>query len=83
MPDPEPRDPEKPLPYGLPVPTQESYFDILMPNLDKIGSASFDGSTVAGRRSRRGLIVAAVVVGFCAAIAGIGILVQTVTGALN
>ena len=75
----EPRDPEEPLPYGLPDETQEPYFQIVSPNLDKISSVSFDRTTVMGRRAGRGLMV----VGVCAAIAGIGILVQTLTGALN
>ena len=79
----EPRDPEEPLPYGLPEETQEPYFQIMSPNLDKISSVSFDRTTVSGRRARRGLIVVAVVVGICAVVAGIGILVQTLTGALN
>jgi hypothetical protein len=79
----EPRDPEEPLPYGLPPEQREPYFDILYPNLDKIGSASFDRDTVNGRRGRRGLIVVAAVVGVCAVIAGVGILIQTLTGALN
>ncbi|WP_345764220.1 hypothetical protein [Diaminobutyricibacter sp. McL0608] len=80
---PEPRDPEEPLPYGLPEETQEPYFQIVSPNLDKISSVSFDGSSVSGRRSRRGLIVVAVVVGICVAVVAIGILVQTLTGAVN
>lgn len=79
----QPRDPEEPLPYGLPQDTQEPYFQIMSPNLDKIASASFDRTTVGGRRARRGLVVAAAFVGVCAIIAGIGILVQTLTGALN
>ncbi len=79
----EPEVPEEPLPYGLPQEKQEVYFDILYPNLDKIASASFDRDTVNGRRGRRGLIVVAVVVGICAVIAGIGIVIQTLTGALN
>lgn len=79
----EPRDPEEPLPYGLPEETQEPYFQIVSPNLDKISSVSFDRTSVTGRRSRRGLSVVAVVVGLCVVIIGIGILIQTLTGALN
>ncbi len=79
----EPRDPEEPLPYGLPPETREPYFDVLYPNLDKVAGASFDSATVNGRRGRRGLIVVTAVVGICVVIAGIGILIQTVTGAVN
>ncbi|WP_426515096.1 hypothetical protein ACPPVQ_10755 [Diaminobutyricibacter sp. McL0618] len=77
------RDPEEPLPYGLPPEEQEVYFDVLYPNLDKVAGASFDPGTVNGRRGRRGFIVVAAVVGVCVVVAGIGILIQTLTGALN
>ena len=52
----EARDPEEPLAYGLPDETQQPYFQIVSPNLDKISAVSFDRTSVTGRRARCGLI---------------------------
>ncbi|WP_025157775.1 hypothetical protein [Leifsonia aquatica] len=67
-----------PLPYGLPEDPQEPYVSIVAPNIDKVSRAGFDGSTVAGRRARRGFVIALGVVVGCAAIAGIAMAVQLV-----
>jgi hypothetical protein len=59
-----PHRPEIPLPYGLPDDPQEPYVAIVAPNIDKISAGAFAPHTLAGRRTRRGLIA------FAASIAG-------------
>lgn len=44
------------LPYGLPDDPQDPFVAIVAPNIDKVSGLSFDQRTVAGKRSRRGLI---------------------------
>jgi len=56
--------PHRPLPYGLRDDPQEPFVAIVAPNIDKVSGLSFDRRTVAGRRSRRGLIA------FVASVAG-------------
>ena len=75
--------PEKPLPYGLPDDPQEPYVAIVAPNIDKVSALSFDRRTVAGRRSRRGMIAFAASVAGCAAVIGIVVAVQSLLGLLG
>jgi hypothetical protein len=70
-----PDGPDRPLPYGLPDDPQEPFVAIVAPNIDKVSALSFDRRTVAGRRSRRGLVAFAasvvggvVVIGFVVAV---------------
>ena len=74
---------DRPLPYGLQEDPQEPYVKIVAPNIDKISALSFDGRTVAGRRSRRGLIAFAVSVAGCAIVIAIAVAAQSLMTALG
>ena len=75
--------PERPLPYGLPEDPQEPYVVIVAPNIDKISPHSFDTQTLAGQRSRRGLIAFIACVAACAVVIGVVIAVQSVMAMLG
>ncbi|GIT80269.1 hypothetical protein LLS1_19380 [Leifsonia sp. LS1] len=70
-----PTGPGRPLPYGLPEDPQEPFVAIVAPNIDKVSAVSFDRRTVAGRRTRRGLV--AVVASVAGGVVVIGIVVAT------
>jgi hypothetical protein len=70
--------PDRPLPYGLPDDPQEPFVAIVAPNIDKVSALSFDRRTVAGRRSRRGLIAFAASVAGGVVVIGIVVTAQSV-----
>ncbi|MGH1548251.1 hypothetical protein ACRAWB_03340 [Leifsonia poae] len=75
--------PDRPLPYGLPDDPQEPFVGIVAPNIDKMSGLSFDGRTVAGRRSRRGLVAFAASVAGCAIVIAVAVAAQSVLTALG
>ncbi|MFF2053366.1 hypothetical protein ACFVU2_17330 [Leifsonia sp. NPDC058194] len=75
--------PDRPLPYGLPDDPQEPFVAIVAPNIDKVSALSFDRRTVAGRRTRRGVIAFAASVAGGVVVIGIVVAVQSVMGALG
>ena len=75
--------PGRPLPYGLREDPQEPFVATVAPNIDKISALSFDGRTVAGRRSRRGLFAFGASVAGCALVIGIVVAAQSLMGFLG
>jgi hypothetical protein len=67
-----------PLPYGLPNDPQEPYVAIVAPNIDKISASAFTPRTVAGRRTKRGLLAFAASVGGSLLLIGLIVGVQSV-----
>jgi len=78
-----PEGPDTPLPYGLPEDPQEPYVAIVAPNIDKISAGAFTPGTLAGRRTRRGLIAFAASVAGGLVVIGIVVAAQTVLAALG
>lgn len=78
-----PTGPDTPLPYGLPEDPQEPYVAIVAPNIDKISAGAFTPRTLAGRRTRRGLIAFAASVAGGLVIIGLVVAAQTVMAALG
>ncbi|ANF31615.1 hypothetical protein A0130_07960 [Leifsonia xyli] len=74
---------DRPLPYGLPDDPQEPFVAIVAPNIDKVSGLSFDRGTVAGRRSRRGLIAFGASVAGGVAVIGIVVAAQAVMSLLG
>ncbi|MDN4616312.1 hypothetical protein P5G50_17830 [Leifsonia sp. F6_8S_P_1B] len=77
------REPEQPLPYGLPDDPQEPYVAIVAPNLDKITARTFAPGTLGARRVRRGFVVLASVVAACVVIVGVAAVVLWAMSALG
>ena len=75
--------PDRPLPYGLPDDPQEPFVAIVAPNIDKVSGVTFDRRTVAGRRSRRGLIAFFASVAGAVIVIGIVVAVQSVMSVLG
>jgi hypothetical protein len=78
-----PDGPDRPLPSGLPDDPQEPFVAIVAPNIDKVSELSFDRRTVAGRRSRRGLIAFAASVAGGVVVIGIVVTAQSVMSFLG
>jgi hypothetical protein len=74
---------DQPLPYGLPDDPQEPFVGIVAPNIDKVSGLSFDRRTVAGARSRRGLIAFAASVAGGVVVIGIVVAAQSVLSFLG
>lgn len=69
--------PDIPLPYGLPHDPQEPYVRIVAPNIDKISASAFIPNTVAGRRTRRGMLVFVTSIGGSLVVIGLIVGVQS------
>ncbi|RDV43152.1 hypothetical protein DOE76_19265 [Leifsonia sp. ku-ls] len=69
--------PQRPLPYGLPEDPQEPFVAIVAPNIDKVSGVTFDRRTVAGRRSRRGLLALVAAGAGCVAVLGFVLVAQS------
>ena len=74
---------DRPLPYGLPDDPQEPFVSIVAPNIDKVSALSFYRTSVAGRRSRRGLIAFATSVAAGVVVIGIVVAAQSVMSFLG
>ncbi|MFF1879708.1 hypothetical protein [Leifsonia sp. NPDC058230] len=75
--------PDRPLPYGLPDDPQEPFVAIVAPSIDKVSALSFDRRTVAGRRSRRGLLAFVASVAGGVVVIGIVVAAQSVMSLLG
>jgi len=78
-----PTGPDTPLPYGLPQDPQEPYVAIVAPNIDKISSAAFTPHTLAGRRTRRGLVAVAASVAGGLVVIGLVVAAQSLMALLG